>query len=506
MVRKNQDEKKLKLNQPILSVRRSGKDDKRKIDDSSSLHSVPQAALYRSESKLDPVRSPGVVPFVWEESPGKPKDGAKLQNDTTGRPRVVPRLPHGRIMAKTNQQCFDSEISEDEAYAESSKSKVFFVDCKSGSFKGSDEPDRTSSETRDFMIGLFLPGAKTMASETPIYVPGKQSVVHELPRPRKNVAKADRPPRLQLEPSGGWHCYQSHDCEDDEHKHETLFPAKACGVVPRLCVRSSIFILNPVPAMSVKTRVHTSPGSRMQRYSFARSCTGLNDEIIFSQRPMSGLTKQKSVANAHSELPQTHEMKAVLPTQGLRANPRLDSLRSCKKFSRKLQELLADHSGSMREDSCCRVESPVRGSDSPVTKMKPQHKPILDFSFRDKTKPFVQETVEFDLLTSDYEFSAKSGRKADKRYELTITALDSDSEEEDERSIKQEALTRKLKQSQEMMHLEVPESPPLPNTPSDSWLFRTLPSLSIKTSPLRPCLSENPRDPSSEVQSGDPHC
>nr|GMD92752.1 uncharacterized protein LOC109168038 isoform X1 [Ipomoea batatas]GME18912.1 uncharacterized protein LOC109168038 isoform X1 [Ipomoea batatas] len=477
MVRKNQDEKKLKLNQPILSVRRSGKDDKRKIDDSSSLHSVPQSALYRSESKLDPVRSPGVVPFVWEESPGKPKDGVKLQNDTTGRARVVPRPPHGRIMAKTNQQCFDSEISEDEAYAESSKSKVFFVDCKSGSFKGSDEPDRTSSETRDFMI-----------------------VAHELPRPRKNVAKADRQPRLQLEPSGGWHCYQSHDCEDDEHKHETLFPAKACGVVPRLCVRSSIFILNPVPAMSVKTRVHTSPGSRMQRYSFARSCTGLNDEIIFSQRPTSGLTKQKSVVR-HSEPPQTHETKAVLP--------RLDSLRSCKKFSRKLQELLADHSGSMQEESCCRVESPVLGSDSPVTKIKPQHKPILDFSFRDKTKPFVQETVEFDLLTSGYEFSAKSGRnpvKADKRYELTITALDSDSEEEDERSIKQEALTRKLKQSQEMMHLEVPESPPLPNTPSDSWLFRTLPSLSIKSSPLRPCLSENPRDPSSEVQSGDPHC
>nr|GMD91530.1 uncharacterized protein LOC109168038 isoform X1 [Ipomoea batatas] len=471
MVRKNQDEKKLKLNQPILSVRRSGKDDKLKIDDSSSLHSVPQSALYRSESKLDPVRSPGVVPFVWEESPGKPKDGVKLENDTTGRPRVVPRLPHGRIMAKTNnQQCFDSEISEDEAYAESSKSKVFFVDCKSGSFKGSDEPGRTSSETRDFMI-----------------------VVHELPRLRKNVAKADRPPRLQLEPSGGWHCYQSHDCEDEEHKHETLFPAKACGVVPRLCVRSSIFIMNPVPAMSVQTRVHTSPGSRMQRYSFARSCTGLNDEIIFSQRPTSGLTKQKSVVR-HSEPPQTHETKAVLP--------RLDSLRSCKKFSRKLQELLADHSGSMREDSCCRVESPVRGSDSPVTKMKPQHKPILDFSFRDKTKPFVQETVEFDLLTSDYEFSAKSGRKADKRYELRITALDSDSEEDDERSIKQEALTRKVKQ----MHLEVPESPPLPKTPSDSWLFRTLPSLSIKTSPLRPCLSENPRDPSSEVQSSDPHC
>ncbi|XP_019172648.1 PREDICTED: uncharacterized protein LOC109168038 isoform X2 [Ipomoea nil] len=500
MVRKNQDEKKLKLNQPILSVRRSsGKDDKRKIDD-SSLHTVPQPVLYRSESKLDPVRSPGVVPFVWEESPGKPKDRVKPQNNnTTGRVRVVPRLPHGRV-AKTNYQCFDNseeecEISEaendDEGYAESSKSKVLFVDCKAGSFKGSDEePDRTSSETRDFVIGLFLPATKTMASETPLYVPGK-------PRTRKNVAKADRRPRLQLEPSGGWHCYQSHDCEDDEHKHETLFPAKACGVVPRLCVRSSIFILNPVPAMTVKTRVHTSPGSR-QRYSFARSCTGLNDE-----RPTSGLTKQKSQRYAHSEPPQTHEIKAVLPTQGFGANPRLDALRVCKKFSRKLQELLADHSGSTREDS-----SPVLGFDSPVTKMKPQQKPILDFSFRDKTKPFVQETVNFDMLTSGYE----SGRnpvkdyygEADKRYELTITSLDSsDSEEEDERSIKQEALTRKLKQSQGMMHLEVPASPPLPKSPSDSWLFRTLPSLSTKTSPLRPYLSENP---SSVVQSGDPHC
>lgn len=324
MVRKNQDEKKLKLNQPILSVRQSGKDDKRKFD--GSLNSVPQPTLYRSESKLDPVRSPGVVPFVWEESPGKPKDGVKLQKNITERSLVVPTLnqqcfdkaierlgvrnsevekedlrrglqcvqPSEKLIRKlgsfnsSKQSVEDYEISAEmgdsnEAYADSvgalSKSKLVFVDCKTGSFKGSDEPDRTSPHPRDFMIGLFLPATKTMASEIPLYVPGKQAVVQQLPRVPKNVAKAHRRPRLQLEPNLAWHCYQSHDCDDEGNKHETLFPAKACGVVPRLCVRSSIFILNPVPAMTVKARVHTSPSSRMHRYSFARSCTGANDEV-----------------------------------------------------------------------------------------------------------------------------------------------------------------------------------------------------------------------------------
>lgn len=218
------------------------------------------------------------------------------------------------------------------------------------------------------------------------------------------------------------------------------------------------------------------------------------------------------------ELPQTYEMKAVLPTQGFAAN--------AKKFSKKLQELLADHSNSTREDSGKRVPEKTLHmveSDSPVTKMKRQHKPMVDLSFRDasnlhvadertKKEPFVQDTINFDLLTSAYELSVKSGRnpvkdygEAHKRYELTITAVESDSEV-DESSIKQEALTRKLKHSQDM-NMEFPASPPLPKSPSDSWLFRTLPSVSTKTSPLRPYIgSENQRDQTSEVQPGDPVC
>ncbi|RAL45029.1 hypothetical protein DM860_003788 [Cuscuta australis] len=122
MLRKNVDEeKKLKLNQPILSVRRISSSPKSSKDDDDKV------------KENDPVRSPGVVPFMWEDSPGKPKSS-----------------PRDR-MVNVRHQCFENIEEQQET------NFVFF--------KGSHATDKTNPHTKDFMIRLFLPANKGKGEE-----------------------------------------------------------------------------------------------------------------------------------------------------------------------------------------------------------------------------------------------------------------------------------------------------------------------------------------------------
>ncbi|RRT70460.1 hypothetical protein B296_00034648 [Ensete ventricosum] len=50
--------------------------------------------FYKSDLKSGPVRVPGVVPFVWEQTPGQPKEGSVPTPD--GKPLSAPKPPPGR--------------------------------------------------------------------------------------------------------------------------------------------------------------------------------------------------------------------------------------------------------------------------------------------------------------------------------------------------------------------------------------------------------------------------
>ncbi|TKY66761.1 dentin sialophosphoprotein isoform X1 [Spatholobus suberectus] len=101
------EEKQLDFNQPLLSVRRisstvaSENDNKSKPD--KSLPKLPPLPFYKSELKSGPVSNPGTVPFVWEKTPGRPKNEGKLQMLAVERPSVAPKLPPGRVLKVERQ-------------------------------------------------------------------------------------------------------------------------------------------------------------------------------------------------------------------------------------------------------------------------------------------------------------------------------------------------------------------------------------------------------------------
>lgn len=283
------EDKQLNLNQPFLSVRRvsptvaSGTDETKKTE--YSLPTMAHPPRYKSELKSGPVRNPGVVPFRWEQSPGKPKYESKRQIRATEKPPIAPRLPPGRKL-KDNQdsdkahesQCVsesqtgnaqhstpsfmnldekvkkiesidcsndmkqDKEKCEsedvDEVYMDApntlSRTESFFVNCSVSGLSGLDEAEAkpsgtslTDPQARDFMIDRFLPAAKAMASEktleTPHYAPRKQPAVQEQPRQLKKVVNGDNRPQLRYGPSFALRYSQFHDNYEEESDDDSCY-------------------------------------------------------------------------------------------------------------------------------------------------------------------------------------------------------------------------------------------------------------------------------------------
>lgn len=366
MVLKNlMEDKQLNFNQPLLSVRRysstivAEKNDKRNAK--TFLPTIPVPPPYKSELKSGPVRNPGVVPFIWEQSPGKPKDEKEHVIHPVNKPPTVPKLPPGRIPKANNQQDSDNSpanrtinknqegnpdgspripaademtdgiefhenTSEEEKKSDSDDSEVyvdaldtlsrtesFFLNCSVSGVSGLDDHDTKPSGTfpmdpqaREFMMGRFLPAAKAMVSETqmPQYVPKKQPVIQDQPRKLKQLVNVDKRPQLRYGPSFVKHYTQSQyngeEDSDDEYDESGNLPTKVCGLLPRFCLRSSFCLLNPVPGMSVRTRVPMSPASRVHtRSSSSSTCSKTENEVTYATQFCSSTVKLIMNATSH---------------------------------------------------------------------------------------------------------------------------------------------------------------------------------------------------------------
>lgn len=310
-----EEEKQLDFNQPLLSVRRfssnSNIDDKKKID--KPIPKLPPLPFYKSELKSGPIRNPGTVPFVWEKSPGNPKDERKSQQ-----PQIAPRPPPGRFSSpkrgarpaistdakasepeKTSAATKDKESKNsssgseedggDESFVDAldtlSRSESFSMACSVSGVSGLDGPCEAFSsdpQARDFMMGRFLPAAKAMASsDAPQYASRKAPS-----RPREVGRAANgnrtRPPNQyqpnDLPPYAQELRAAESDGESDIYDGSDVMSAKFCGLFPRLCFRSSAFLLNPVPGI----RVHSQFPARVHaNSSSASSCGETKNEVAF---------------------------------------------------------------------------------------------------------------------------------------------------------------------------------------------------------------------------------
>ncbi|THG21698.1 hypothetical protein TEA_019003 [Camellia sinensis var. sinensis] len=619
------EDKQLDFNQPILSVRRfsstasSEKNVKRKTD--KSLPSLPPLPTYKSELKSGPVRNPGTVPFLWEKSPGRPKDEGKSKTQALERP---PKLPPGRItkikqqapdkgsedlssqnvssveenIAKfesskdtTEEESSDDSGDGDEAYLDAldtlSRTESFFLNCSLSGLSGLDGPEvkpsgtfSTDVQTRDFMMGRFLPAAKAMACETPQYASWKPPVAQEQPSQLRKVISADqRPPVYRSRPNilPNYAEYnreeeESDDEGDDDYNEPGNLSTRVCGLLPRFC------LLNPVPGISVRThrtpmstlsRTHAKSSSRGQETKNERMRVVTHEQrsIVEPQKPE--LREHKNeVSNKYNQVPHQSSSQKLEGSflyrhlQGTIVSPQQNELPQSnfsaeKRFLDISKEAEIDENNkreigsaspvvekTLYVDSVHKVVSLKLNSFSSDWKGLPKSMyndleiaqkvgglegtPLVDPSLKVIEKSNIMDEkvtlqpkslnhVDSSLLYFSGKSDQEVGKKMRKGFRkdqdlcqesITFTNLKSASNVYRDFEDQPRQLTKvdNVEENNQEINSQFPLPPPLPKSPSESWLWRTLPSMSSKNSSSRSHLGTimNSRHQASKMASVDP--
>ncbi|KAI0492912.1 hypothetical protein KFK09_027188 [Dendrobium nobile] len=306
------EDKRLDLDLPLLSVRRHSvpppAKSSTKPQEPAMKPSTPSwtsaAPFYKSDLKSGPVRNPGVVPFVWEQKPGQPKTGGAPRN----RLPPVPLLPPGWIpsdaepdgpfsipnyigddkpMEDTAVMAFEEllKVKEEEdnfsdAVETLSRTESFFMNCSLSGISGipdaavSSGSFSTDPQVRDLMMHRFLPAAQAMATgspQCPMRKPAKlvervedgENRLRRVPLPYQHRPNfVGRYPHDEFDSSDG-------DDNGDYYEDSGHFTSKACGLLPRLCMKSSFCLLNPMPGMKVGGRRRGLPPSTSRKISSA---------------------------------------------------------------------------------------------------------------------------------------------------------------------------------------------------------------------------------------------
>ncbi|CAN0896686.1 hypothetical protein LINGRAHAP2_LOCUS18641 [Linum grandiflorum] len=305
------EEKQLDFSRPFLSVRRAASSTPpppaSKPATASTKPLLPPLPHYKPELKSGPIRVPGTVPFVWERSPGRPKNNETPTATHDHLPPVVPRLPPGKRASMLNNvhsdpvggseegssspaascsdfrsssspnvegvmESDDNDDDEDESFVDAldtlSRTESSLLNCSVSGISGVDmRPNRTLSgdlHAREFMIGRFLPAAQAMANGTPQYSEQyrtkRQPVLREQARQITPVNKP--PPRGDIVPYYAQCDNNTVEDDDDDDDDDDVYSEPdtsslgVCGFFPGFCLQNR---LNPVPGIrkqvsSVRTR------------------------------------------------------------------------------------------------------------------------------------------------------------------------------------------------------------------------------------------------------------
>ncbi|XP_061356411.1 uncharacterized protein LOC133300842 [Gastrolobium bilobum] len=300
------DERKLNINAPLMSVRRSSgpspslAEAKRKI-----LEKQQALPYYKSDTTLDQITEPVAVPFNWEHIPGRPKGNGGSEPQPLEEASITPNpcLPPGmstnvakqplekecnvankfRSSSKSNSlsdsvskiDCDkegkdekiknveeDDDDDDDDVYSDAletlSPTESFSMNCSVSGVSGLDNLDASKSgisstdkQTQDFMMSRFLPAAKAMTLKPPQYASRKQPLLTEQPRdviklvPQQKKSFVNRYITDIIPYSG--ECQEEEEESGDETDDYANISAKGCGLFPRLWDRNSLCLLNPMP-------------------------------------------------------------------------------------------------------------------------------------------------------------------------------------------------------------------------------------------------------------------
>jgi len=184
---------------------------------------------------------------------------------------AVLRKQHGEVEDEEDEERFSDALDT------LSRTESFAMNCSVSGLSGVPDPGQGAEPgSRGFMMDRFLPAAQAVAVGSPQYTFRKAGAAVGTGNDGREHARAaavkagagngeDRMRRAPVQlpyqhlPPNYLSCayprHEQHEEEDEEDDdgydvHSTRgFSAKGCGLLPSLCVKTSLLLLNPMPAM-----------------------------------------------------------------------------------------------------------------------------------------------------------------------------------------------------------------------------------------------------------------
>ncbi|KAK6124288.1 hypothetical protein DH2020_041979 [Rehmannia glutinosa] len=431
--------------------------------------------------------------------------------------------------------------SEDDAYSDAldslslteSWSLNYSVSGISGYHSSGVKPSGTfcvDKQTREFMMNRFLPAAKAVVIETPQYVVKKPTVLNEQPKEMKKVVSGEL--RLLKQYGADALPYQSRyidNWESGDEEPESKVPVKKSGktwgILPRFCVKNSLCLLNPIPGLKSKTRTPTTPligeVKRLRRNALSgpldkNACqvphkkkfhSGLlsrdlpriedkltNDSYQFlnsRDSPKSGLSSLRryrsgSISPYRNESPKSafREGAGFLGVPKEVENFNANKIASSRKLFKALQDVSRTQ---INERGSSGLTSDVMEKTVYVDSINKKADALGDFCgerskvFADSWQMEEKYAVKSDQHIPSPKFADEvKDSKPNRSLDQESKTLERNEMPSDVKfGIKEEEKSELENGRESDSTMKSPLPPPLPKSPSESWLWRTLPSISL---------------------------
>ncbi|KAK4440056.1 hypothetical protein Salat_0340500 [Sesamum alatum] len=510
-------------------------------------------------------RSSGEIPKLPPgrlSGPLRYSSGERCNDQNLYRPQVEAFSfnDHAILLERLNEslKCKDESDSEsgDDAYSDAletlspteSGSMNYSVsglsDCHSSDVK----PSGTfciDKQTRDLMMNRFLPAAKAVVLETPQYAVKKSPVIDEPPKQVKKVVSGEIKPSLKQYSSDALPYYSRYidNAESEDEDQEYSVPVKKSGkawrILPRFCVKNSLCLLNPLPAMKSRSRAPTPPKADVRRLTRNAHSGPLDKQnacrVPYKKKFHSGLLSRDlpalenkltddisqfvntrdshssgvsplrryrsgSISPYRNESPKSPFREGVgflgVPKQV--ANYNADKIATSRKLFKALQDVSRNQinergSGptvdvvekTLYVDYVKKTDLPISKSsctkaDDGLVKSSGERLKVLAGSRQMEDNYALKPDQDASCLNTTEEEkrpSPKSGLTEkvheSKNLECNEVAFDVKFGTKEERNVGSDS------RRQSDPPFKSPLPPPLPKSPSESWLWRTLPSISL---------------------------
>ncbi|KAL3851393.1 hypothetical protein ACJIZ3_013275 [Penstemon smallii] len=402
---------------------------------------------------------------------------------------------HASLLEKLNEslKCKEDESSsetEEDSYSDAldtlspteTRSLNYSVSGLSG-YNSGVKPSGTftiDTQTRDFMMNRFLPAAKAVALETPKHVVKKPTRVNEQLKELKKVVSLEKKPLLKQYSSAALPYYSKYvdnvesEDEDEESNVRVKKSGKAWGIIPRFCVKNSLRLLKPLPGMKLLTRPPTpTPSTEIRR-----------------------LTR-----NAHSgpldknacHVPHKIKFNSGLLTRDIQ---KMENKLTNDPYKSGVSSLRCTRSGNISPYRNESPKSPFREgagflgvpkeveqyNDSKIASSRKLFKALQDVSknqINERGSGPPGDAVEKILYVdsqnnTDVPISKTSPTKALFKADKVLPSVgieDIKPSDQESSDVKRDERNQEIRKS--------PLAPPLPRSPSESWLWKTLPSISL---------------------------